>query len=217
MYLEPLGTPFSNNFSNTFVKSSKSSKVGNFVDLVLIIPSGTSSPNMSFKPLPTPVSYISSSNFLNIPVAGSNISNLDTVGPGNASLNNLFNAPVVPIPSELLNAAASKNCTPSLSFIAASKESLMYVPKPFTYPRSPTILLSACISCLLLGLPAFADLITVSHKLCAPRVVLLLSTTPKPLVVTSPPAAALPTLVPYNIKPDDTNLSYASKAFATSG
>ena len=30
-------------------------------------------------------------------------------------------------------------------------------------------------------------------------------------------AAALPALVPYNNKPDDTNLSYASKAFATSG
>ena len=172
MYLEPLGTPFSNNFSNTLVKSSNSANVGNLVAFVFVIPSGTSSPNMSFIPLLTPVSYISSSNFLNIPVAGSNISSLDTVGPGNASLNNLFNAPVVPIPSESLNAAASKNCTPSLSFIAASNESLMYTPKPFTYPRSPTILLSACISCLLLRLPALADLITVSHKLCEARVVL---------------------------------------------
>ena len=64
MNLAPLGTPFSNNFSNTFVRSSSSSNVGNLLPSVLIKPSGTSSPNISFNPLPTPVSNTSSSNSL---------------------------------------------------------------------------------------------------------------------------------------------------------
>ena len=64
MNLAPLGTPFSNNFSNTFVRSSSSSNVGNLLPSVFIKPSGTSSPNISFNPLPTPVSNTSSSNSL---------------------------------------------------------------------------------------------------------------------------------------------------------
>ena len=64
---------------------------------------------------------------------------------------------------------------------------------------------------------AFADLTATSSKLCAARVVLLSKTIPNPLLLTSPCAAALPTLVPYNIKPEETNLSYSSNALATSG
>ena len=144
MNLAPLGTPFSNSFSRTFVKSSNSFCVGSFLSSVLINPSGNSSPNISFNPLFTPVSYTASSNSLYIPVAGSNILNLVTVGPGNAFLNKDARPPVLePMPNAALKEPPSKNCTPSFSFIAASNASLIYVPNPFWYPRSPTILFIA--------------------------------------------------------------------------